>query len=129
MSKKFRVVMARLGMDAHWRGSVVVSRAIRDAGHEVIYLGNQTPEEIVEIALCEDVDIIGLSTLSGNHMILAPEVTGLLKEKGADDIQVIIGGTISPDDALKLKDFGIAEVFGPGSSLKSIVDFISLPDR
>jgi len=129
MSKKFRVVMARLGMDAHWRGSVVVSRAIRDAGHEVIYLGNQTPEEIVEIALCEDVDIIGLSTLSGNHMILAPEVTGLLKEKGADDIQVIIGGTISPDDALKLKDCGIAEVFGPGSSLKSIVDFISLSDR
>ena len=125
MDKKIRIIMARLGMDAHWRGSVVVSRAMRDAGHEVIYLGNQTPAEIVETALQEDVDIIGLSTLSGNHMILGPEVTDLLKEKGGDNIQVIIGGTISPDDALKLKEFGIAEVFGPGSSLKSIVDFIS----
>ena len=127
MNKKIRIIMARLGMDAHWRGSVVVSRAMRDAGHEVIYLGNQTPEEIVETALQEDVDIIGLSTLSGNHMILGPEVTDLLKEKGGTDIRVIIGGTISPDDALKLKEFGIAEVFGPGSSLKNIVDFISAP--
>ena len=123
--KKARVVVARLGMDAHWRGSVVVARAIRDAGHEVIYLGNQLPKSIVETAMEEDADIIGLSTLSGNHMILVPEVIKLLKEKGMANIPVMLGGTIPPNDIPKLKESGIAEVFSTGSSLQKIVDFVS----
>ncbi len=120
-----RVVIARLGMDAHWRGSIVVARALRDAGMEVIYLGNQMPENIVEAAIQEDADIIGLSTLSGNHMILAPEVVRILREKNMNNTMVILGGTIPPDDIPKLKQAGIAEVFGPGTSLKKIVDFVS----
>ena len=123
MKKSIRVVIARLGMDAHWRGSVVVARALRDAGMEVIYLGNQMPETIVETAIHEDVDVIGLSTLSGNHLILAPEVARLLKEKGMNESTVILGGTIPPDDIPKLKDAGIAEVFGPGTPLERIVNF------
>lgn len=123
MSRNKRVIMARLGMDAHWRGSIVVARALRDAGMEVIYIGNQLPLNIVETAIQEDADFIGLSTLSGNHMILAPEVTRLLKEKGADDIKVVLGGTVPPDDLAPLKEAGIAEVFGTGTSLKKIVDF------
>jgi methylmalonyl-CoA mutase C-terminal domain/subunit len=125
MKKAIRVVMARLGMDAHWRGSVVVARAIRDAGMEVIYLGNQMPEAIVETAIQEDVNVIGLSTLSGNHLELAPDVVRLLREKGVSDILVILGGTIPPDDIPKLKAAGIAEVFGTGSSLEKIVQFVS----
>jgi len=125
MKKAIRVVMARLGMDAHWRGSVVVARAIRDAGMEVIYLGNQMPEAIVETAIQEDVNVIGLSTLSGNHLELAPEVVRLLREKGVRDILVILGGTIPPDDIPKLKAAGIAEVFGTGASLEKIVRFVS----
>ncbi|MCD6152741.1 MAG: cobalamin B12-binding domain-containing protein [Syntrophobacterales bacterium] len=128
MKKAIRVVIARLGMDAHWRGSVVVARAIRDAGMEVIYLGNQMPEAIVETAIQEDVNVIGLSTLSGNHLELAPEVVRLLREKGIRDILVILGGTIPPDDIPKLKAAGIAEVFGTGSSLEKIVRFVSGSD-
>jgi len=125
MQNKKRVLIARLGMDAHWRGSVVVARAIRDAGFEIIYLGNQTPEAIVEIAIEEDVDIIGLSTLSGNHLILAPKVIELLKTKKIDDKPVMIGGTIPPDDVPILKKAGIAGVFGPGSPLNKIVEFVA----
>ena len=128
MKKAIRVVIARLGMDAHWRGSVVVARAIRDAGMEVIYLGNQMPEAIVETAIQEDVNVIGLSTLSGNHLELAPEVVRLLREKGIRDVLVILGGTIPPDDVPKLKAAGIAEVFGTGSSLEKIVRFVSGSD-
>ena len=124
-NRAIRVVIARLGMDAHWRGSVVVARALRDAGMEIIYLGNQMPETIVETAIQEDADVIGLSTLSGNHMVLAPEVVRLLKEKGMNEFTVILGGTIPPDDMAKLRDAGIAEVFGPGTSLRRIVDFVS----
>jgi len=113
--------MVRLGMDAHWRGSMVVARALRDAGMEVIYGGNQMPANIVKMALQEDVDIIGLSSLSGNHMMLAPEVVKLLKKENAQDIKVIFGGTVPPDDVPKLKKAGITEVFGPGSSLKKII--------
>ena len=116
--------MVRLGMDAHWRGSMVVARALRDAGMEVIYGGNQMPANIVKMALQEDVDIIGLSSLSGNHMMLAPEVVKLLKKENAQDIKVIFGGTVPPDDVPKLKKAGIAEVFGPGSSLKKIISCI-----
>ncbi len=123
MERNKRVIMARLGMDAHWRGSIVVARALRDAGMEVIYIGNQLPVSIVETAIQEDADFIGLSTLSGNHMILAPEVIRLLNEKGAVDIKVVLGGTVPPDEIELLKQAGIAEVFGPGTSLKKIVDF------
>jgi len=124
-----RVVIARLGMDAHWRGSIVVARALRDAGMEVIYLGNQMPENIVEAAIQEDADIIGLSTLSGNHMILAPEVVRILREKNMSDTIVILGGTIPPDDILKLKEEGISEVFGPGAPLKEIIKFVSQSNK
>ena len=124
MKKGLRVVIARLGMDAHWRGSIVVARALRDAGIEVIYIGNQLPESIVDTAIQEDVDIVGLSTLSGNHMILAPEVVRGLQEKGVEDKVVILGGAIPPNDVPKLKEAGIAEVFGPGTPLKKIVKFV-----
>lgn len=125
MKKGIRILLSRLGLDAHWRGSIVVAQALRDAGMEVIYVGNQMPEEIVQTAIEEDVDVIGLSSLSGNHMILAPEVVRLLKEKGMDETMVVLGGTIPPDDIPKLKETGITEIFGPGSSLKEIIQFIS----
>ena len=125
MKKSIRVLVARLGMDAHWRGSIVVARALRDAGMEVIYIGNQMPENIVQTAIEEDVDVVGLSTLSGNHMVLAPEVVRLLKESGVDGAAVVLGGTIPPSDIPKLKKGGIAEIFGPGTSIQKIVRFIS----
>ena len=125
MKKSIRILMARLGMDAHWRGSIMVARALRDAGMEVIYLGNQLPAEIVEAAIQEDVDVIGLSTLSGNHMMLAPEVVKLLKVKGAEGKTVILGGTIPPDDIPKLKAAGIGEVFSPGTSFENIIQYIT----
>ena len=120
-----RVIIARLGMDSHWRGSIVVARTLRDAGVEVIYLGNQMPDAIVQTALQENADVIGLSTLSGNHMILAPEVTKLLSEEGLEDTVVILGGAIPPADIPQLKALGVAEVFGTGSSLEHIVQYIS----
>ncbi|HUH67082.1 MAG TPA: cobalamin B12-binding domain-containing protein [Syntrophales bacterium] len=125
MSKRKRILIARLGMDAHWRGSVVVAKALRDAGIEVIYVGNQMPPGIVKSAIQESVDVIGLSSLSGNHMILAPEVVRLLREAGAEDIKVIFGGTVPPEDVPLLKAAGIVEVFGPGTSLKKIIDCIN----
>lgn len=125
MPKRIRVLIARLGMDAHWRGSMMVARALRDAGMEVIYLGNLLPEEIVKAAIQEDADVIGISTLSGNHMILAPEVVKQLHAKGAVDKIVVLGGTIPPDDIPKLKAAGIDEVFGPGTSIEKIINFIA----
>lgn len=125
VKKGIRVLLARLGLDAHWRGSIVVAHALRDAGMEVIYIGNQMPKEIVETAIQEDVDIIGLSSLSGNHMILAPEVVKILREKGMRETPVVLGGTVPPDDIPILKRAGIAGIFGPGSSLKEIIQFIS----
>lgn len=120
-----RVIIARLGMDSHWRGSIVVARTLRDAGMEVIYLGNQMPDAIVQTALQENADVIGLSTLSGNHMVLTPEVIKLLSEEGLEDTVVILGGAIPPADIPKLKELGVAEVFGTGSSLEHIVQYIS----
>lgn len=117
------MIVARLGMDAHWRGSVVVARALRDAGLEVLYLGNQTPEAIAQTAVDEDVDLVGLSTLSGNHLVLAPEVVRLLRDKG-QQAPVVVGGTVPPGDVPLLKAAGVAGVFGPGSSLRAIVDFV-----
>ncbi len=125
MEENIRVVMARLGMDAHWRGSIIVARAMRDAGMEVIYVGNQLPESIVETAIQEDADVIGLSTLSGNHMILVPEVMRVLREREVEEKVVILGGTIRPDDIPKLKEAGVAEIFGPGTPLSKIIAFVS----
>jgi len=125
MKKRIRIVVARLGMDAHWRGSIVVARALRDAGMEVIYLGNQMPENIVATAIQEDADVVGLSTLSGNHMVLAPEVVRLLREEDVEEPKVILGGAIPPDDVPRLKEAGIAEVFGPGTPLKKIINVVS----
>ncbi|MBS3794788.1 MAG: cobalamin B12-binding domain-containing protein [Candidatus Thorarchaeota archaeon] len=124
-SRKIRVLIAKPGLDGHDRGAKVVARALRDAGMEVIYTGlRQTPEMIVESALQEDVDCIGLSILSGAHNALFPKVTELLREKGADDILVIGGGIIPEDDISGLKEAGIAEIFGPGTPLGEIVEYI-----
>jgi methylmalonyl-CoA mutase C-terminal domain/subunit len=125
MPRKKRILLARLGMDAHWRGSIVVACALRDAGFEVIYVGNQMPSNIVKMAIQEDVDLIGLSSLSGNHLELAPKVTKLLSQEKCDNIKVIFGGTVAPDDIPELKQAGIAEVFGPGTALKKIVEYVN----
>jgi methylmalonyl-CoA mutase C-terminal domain/subunit len=121
---KLRVLVAKPGLDGHDRGAKVVARALRDAGVEVIYTGlHQTPEQIVEAAIQEDVDAIGLSCLSGAHMTLFRTVMDILKEKGIDDIIVTCGGIIPDEDVTKLKEMGIAAVFGPGTPLQDIVDF------
>jgi methylmalonyl-CoA mutase C-terminal domain/subunit len=125
MKKSLRIVIARLGMDAHWRGSIVVAHALRDAGMEVIYIGNQLPKSIVQSAIQESADVIGLSSLSGNHMVLAPEVVGHLRSEGIEETNVVLGGAIPPDDVVILKQAGIKEVFGPGTPLTKIVKFIS----
>ncbi len=124
MMKKIRVLIAKPGLDGHDRGAKVVARALRDAGMEVIYTGlHQTPEQIVEAAIQEDVDVVGLSCLSGAHMTLFPRVVQLLKEKGAGDILVTAGGIIPDEDVPRLKEAGIAETFGPGTSLEKIIEF------
>ncbi len=124
MKRCKRIVIARLGSEAHWKGIITVARALRDAGMEVIYLGNQLPEGIVMSALQEDADVVGLSSLSGNHMTLAPEVVKRLRAKDAGDIPVILGGTVPPEDIAALKAAGIAEVFGPGTPMEKIIAFI-----
>ncbi len=124
-SRKIRVLIAKPGLDGHDRGAKVVARALRDAGMEVIYTGlRQTPEMIVRAAIDESVDVIGLSILSGAHMALFPRVMELLRKEGADDILVIGGGIIPEDDIPELKKHGIAEIFGPGTPLDEIVDYI-----
>jgi methylmalonyl-CoA mutase C-terminal domain/subunit len=123
--KKIRVLVAKPGLDGHDRGAKVVSRALRDAGFEVIYTGlRRTPEEIVSAAIQEDVQVIGLSILSGAHNVLFPQLMSLLKQRGVDDIRVIAGGIIPEKDIPELKKIGIAEVFLPGSSTKEIVQWI-----
>jgi methylmalonyl-CoA mutase C-terminal domain/subunit len=117
-----RVLIAKPGLDGHDRGAKIVARALRDAGMEVIYAGlRQTPEEIVESAIEEDVDLIGLSILSGAHMALFPKVLKLLKDRKVTDIPVFAGGIIPDDDAKRLKKLGIKAVFGPGARLEDIV--------
>ncbi len=124
MAKKIRVLMAKPGLDGHDRGVKVIARALRDAGMEVIYTGlRQSPEDIVEAAIQEDVDAIGLSCLSGAHMALFPEVVKLLKKRHAGDIVVAGGGIIPKEDVPKLKKAGVKAVFGPGTPLRDIVDF------
>jgi methylmalonyl-CoA mutase C-terminal domain/subunit len=124
-TKTIRVLIAKPGLDGHDRGAKVIARALRDAGMEVIYTGlRQTPEQIVEAAIQEDVDVIGLSILSGAHNFLFPKVVELLKEKNAQDILVIGGGVIPDDDIPGLKAAGIAEVFTPGTPSSKIIEFI-----
>ena len=127
MERKIRVLVAKPGLDGHDRGAKVIARALRDAGMEVIDTGlQQTPQMIVEAALQEDVDVIGLSILSGAHMTLLPKVTKLLNEQGMSDVLVIAGGIISDEDARALRDqHGIAAVYGPGTSTQDIVRFIN----
>jgi methylmalonyl-CoA mutase, C-terminal domain len=123
--KKIRVVVAKPGLDGHDRGAKIIARALRDAGMEVIYTGlHQTPEQIVETVIQEDADAVGLSILSGAHMTLVPRVMQLLREQGADDVVVTLGGTIPSDDVKELKELGVAEVFTPGASTQEAVDFI-----
>jgi len=125
MEKKIRVLIAKPGLDGHDRGAKIVARALRDAGMEVIYTGlHQTAEMIVETAVQEDVDVVGLSLLSGAHMTLFRDVTKLLKEKGMGDVLVVCGGIIPEEDVSALKKAGIAGCFGPGTSCDEIVDFI-----
>lgn len=126
MSRKIRILVAKPGLDGHDRGAKVVARALRDAGFEVIYTGiRQTPQMIVEAALQEDVDVVGLSILSGAHMALAPKVMEALRENGMTDVLVLIGGIIPDEDVAALKAIGIEGVFGPGTSTQEIVDFIN----
>ncbi len=123
--RKIRVLIAKPGLDSHDRGAKIVARALRDAGMEVIYTGlRQTPEQIVETAIQEDVDVIGLSILSGAHMTLFPRIMQLLKEKGVKDVMVFAGGIIPDEDAPKLKAIGIKEIFGPGTPTDVIVKFV-----
>jgi methylmalonyl-CoA mutase C-terminal domain/subunit len=125
MERPIRVLVAKPGLDGHDRGVKVIARALRDAGMEVIYTGlRQTPEMIVNAALQEDVQVIGLSILSGAHNAVVPRVMQLLKEKGAEDVLVIVGGIIPDEDAEQLKKCGVAAVFQPGASLEEIVNFI-----
>lgn len=124
-SRPLRVLIAKPGLDGHDRGAKVIARALRDAGMEVIYTGlRQTPEAIVQAAIEEDVDVIGLSSLSGAHNHLFPEVMRILREQGVDDIVVIGGGVIPDDDIPALKEAGIAEIFGPGTPTREIIAFI-----
>ncbi len=124
--RKIRILVAKPGLDGHDRGAKVVARALRDAGFEVIYTGiRQTPQMIVEAALQEDVDVVGLSILSGAHMALAPKVMEALRENGMTDVLVLIGGIIPDEDVAALQAIGIEGVFGPGTSTQEIVDFIN----
>jgi methylmalonyl-CoA mutase C-terminal domain/subunit len=121
-ARPIRVLMAKPGLDGHDRGAKVVARALRDAGMEVIYAGlRQTPEDVVESAIEEDVDLIGLSCLSGAHMALFPRVLEILRAKKVRDVPVFAGGIIPDEDARRLKKIGIKAVFGPGTSLETIV--------
>jgi methylmalonyl-CoA mutase cobalamin-binding domain/chain len=124
-TRRIRVVVAKPGLDGHDRGAKIIARALRDAGMEVIYTGlHQTPEQIVETTLQEDADVIGLSILSGAHMTLVPRILELLREQEAQDVTVILGGTIPADDIEELRQAGVAEIFTPGTTTASIVDFL-----
>lgn len=125
MPRKIRVLIAKPGLDGHDRGAKVVASALREAGMEVIYLGlRQTPEMIVEAALQEDVDVIGLSILSGAHMTLFPKVLKLMKEKGLTNVLLTGGGIIPKEDAEKLRGMGVGELFGPGTPTSVIIEYI-----
>jgi methylmalonyl-CoA mutase, C-terminal domain len=123
--RKIRVVIAKAGLDGHDRGAKIIARTLRDAGMEVIYTGlHQTPEQIVETAIQEDADAVGISILSGAHMTLIPRILEGLKENGVDDVLVLVGGTIPKADVEQLKSQGVAEVFTPGAPVSEIVEFL-----
>jgi methylmalonyl-CoA mutase C-terminal domain/subunit len=125
VTRKIRVVIAKPGLDGHDRGAKIIARALRDAGMEVIYTGlHQTPEQIVETAIQEDADAVGISILSGAHMTLVPRILALLREQGAEDLLVVVGGTIPNDDVVLLKQQGVAAVFTPGAPTSEIVEFL-----
>ena len=125
MARKIRVVIAKAGLDGHDRGAKIIARALRDAGMEVIYTGlHQTPEQVVETALQEDADAVGISILSGAHMTLVPKIVEGLRSNGLDDVLVVVGGTIPRDDVEALKGQGVAEIFTPGAPVSEIVEFI-----
>jgi methylmalonyl-CoA mutase C-terminal domain/subunit len=123
--KRLRILVAKPGLDGHDRGAKIIARALRDGGFEVIYTGlHQTPEMIAEAAVQEDADAVGLSVLSGAHMTLFPEVMRLLKERGAGEVAVFGGGIIPDDDAVKLKEIGVRQIFTPGASTEDIVKWV-----
>ena len=123
--KKIRVLMSKPGIDGHWRGGIVVSRAIRDAGMELIFGGFQNTHQIVESAIQEDVDVIGLSIHSGAHFAYTQQIIDLLKERGVlDNIMILVGGVVPAKDFSKLKEMGVANIYGPGSMSSDIVEFI-----
>jgi len=123
--RRIRILVAKPGLDSHDRGAKVIARAFRDAGMEVIYTGlRQTPEQVVETALQEDVDVIALSILSGAHLALFPRIMELIKQKGLDDVLVFAGGIIPKEDVPHLKEIGIVEVFGPGTRTETLVKFV-----
>ena len=125
MPAKIRVVIAKPGLDGHDRGAKIIARALRDAGMEVIYTGlHQTPEQIVETAIQEDADAVGISILSGAHMTLVPRILDGLRANGVEDVLVVVGGTIPTDDAEELKKLGVAGVFTPGAPTSEIVEFL-----
>ena len=125
MERKIRVVIAKPGLDGHDRGAKIIARALRDAGMEVIYTGlHQTPEQIVETAIQEDADAVGISILSGAHMTLVPRIVDGLRAREADDVLVVVGGTIPADDAEQLRAAGVAAVFTPGAPTAEIVEFV-----
>ena len=124
-ARKIRVVVAKPGLDGHDRGAKIIARALRDAGMEVIYTGlHQTPEQIVETAIQEDADAVGISILSGAHMTLVPKILEGLRANGAEDVLVVVGGTIPPDDAEELRSQGVAGIFTPGAPTSEIVEFL-----
>ena len=132
MEQTIRVVVAKVGLDGHDRGAKIIARALRDAGMEVIYTGlHQTPEQVVEAAIQEDADAIGVSILSGAHMTLVPRIVDLLKDQDAEDVAVFCGGTIPDKDVQKLKELGVGEVFTPGTPTSRAVEYIkeSIPAR
>jgi methylmalonyl-CoA mutase, C-terminal domain len=123
--RPIKVLIAKPGLDGHDRGAKVLARGLRDEGFEVVYTGlRQTPEMVVNAALQEDVDVVGLSILSGAHMTLLPRITGLLKEKGLDDILVTAGGIIPDDDITALEQAGVSRVFGPGTTIAEVADYL-----
>jgi methylmalonyl-CoA mutase, C-terminal domain len=125
VDRKIRVVIAKPGLDGHDRGAKIIARALRDAGMEVVYTGlHQTPDQIVETAIQEDADAVGISILSGAHMTLVPRILDGLRANDADDVLVVVGGTIPTEDAAELKALGVAEVFTPGAPTQDIIDFI-----
>jgi len=126
MDRKIKVVIAKLGLDIHWRGVYLVAQFLKEAGMDVVYLGNKFPAEIVEAAIEEDADVVGLSSLSGNHLSLAHIVVDMLREKGLDNVKVFMGGVMPPEHAKKLEnEFGMHKVYLPDTPMQEIIDGIN----